>query len=115
MERDQSRPVEVLEVMNGIGDVICPVHDRGFYALVFITGRIECSCKLEFFLFSLVGTPLAIFLARCPSSPWILEQSIQACASEIETGSLAGSICQVCNNPEGLGITLKAVSEISNW
>ena len=112
-ERNNSGSIEVLEIVNRVRDIICPVHDFCFRASRSITGFLRS--KTQQVCFARIGAPLPVllgFLVRT-SQPRILE-----CGRECRTSQVQSCIPGMAKRErgqyaEGLCVSLEPVCGVT--
>lgn len=58
MHRDLAGPIEIIDVVRGIGNVICAIHQLGFDGPVALSCAYEFTGEIKVLLFASIDTPL---------------------------------------------------------
>jgi len=102
-----SRSIKVVQVMNRISNIICPVHDFCFGASPPGAPSEQGDGPTEFVLLGVVGSPFTTPLATMGAQPGVFCHRRQRSAREVETWS-PGSGCESCHYAERLRIPLES-------
>src|SRR5450631_2619902 len=99
--------------MDGIGNVVRPVHEFCFQGALLRTQRHSASNPLKFTPLAFICSPLLRVFSTDPPRPRILEYSSQCGAGEVQTGIASGAECELSDYPKRLGIAFETIRQSS--
>ena len=104
---EDAAPVEVLQIVDRVGDVICPIHQIRFRSLYVVLE--EFPRKLEIFPLCLICSPLlAAALGAWIAKPGVLKTRSQGCSCKIEPLALVKTHSQLGQNAKRLRVPFVA-------
>ncbi len=121
MDGNHTGTVEVLQVVNGVGDIVSPVHQLRFQNAT--VPMMAVPSPLELIFVSVVDTPLLAPVSGLASGPRILEDSVECGPGQVESRITIPSLiiqirnvicvgCQSRDDPERLCISLETISMV---
>ena len=113
MDRNHASAVKVLQVVNGVGDIVGPVHQLRFQDAT--VPMMVAPRPLELIFVSVIDTPLLAPASGLASGPRVLEDGVEGGPGQVEARIIAAvrvivrMDCEPGNNTKRLRISLEAI------